>query len=133
MDYYRPENVRSSREIVAELHRQIAAKSFEQAALVAEFEALRAGTGRPGAPKAVPGNGRQAGGLARGEHISAAFRDRLRRYLELRKRMPREQAAAVLGIHYKTAQRYDSEAHLAGDVLVGSLAGSLAPEGVSRA
>ena len=113
------ETIREPREIVAELHKRIAAKSPEHAALVARFEALPIARG-----KAIPGEGRQTGGLARGRHVSEAFRARLRAYLELRAHMTREQAAAALGIHYTTAQRYDSESYLAGE---------LAPEGVSRA
>ena len=110
------ERIREPRELVAELHRRIAAKSPEHAELVARFEVL---------PSRVPaGDGRQAGGQARGEQISATFRGKLRTYLALRADgLDRELAAAALGIHPKTAQRYDSESYLAQD---------LGPEEASR-
>lgn len=112
-------DIREPWEIVEALHRAIAAKSPEHAELVAAFEALPCGRS-----KVLAGEGRQAGGYARGQHISEAFRARLRAYLELRQEMSREQAAARLGIHYKTAQRYDLESYLAD---------GLAPGEVSRA
>jgi hypothetical protein len=100
------EHVLEPQEIVAELHRQIAAKSSGRATLVAAFEALR---------RAVPGEGRETGGLASGKLTSAACRERMRHYLGLRAAgLSRAQAAARMGIHVKTAQRYDSERYLAG-------------------
>jgi len=97
------------REIVAALHRQIAARSPEHAALVAEYRRL--GLERP---RAVPGDGREAGGYARGAHVSAACRERMRQFAALAASMGTEQAAARLGIHISTARRYVREGYLAG-------------------
>lgn len=103
--------IREPAEIVAELHRAIAKRSPEHAALVAAFEELTAGKRR-----AEPGDGRETGGYARGQQVSADCRARMRRYLGLRQTMSMVQAAAAMGIHPETARRYDRECWLVPEV-----------------
>jgi hypothetical protein len=81
------------REIVAALHAEIAAKSPEHAALVAAWDAMRAGR------MAVPCPGEAA--------VCAARQARVREYAKLRGQgLTLAQAAGRLGVSPRTAETY---------------------------
>jgi lambda repressor-like predicted transcriptional regulator len=88
-------------QIVAALHAEIAAMSPERAALVAEWDAMRAGlrAAQESGLAPVPRPGAVA--------VVAYHQDRVRRYRELREAgLSLAQAAEQLGVSPRTAENY---------------------------
>ena len=87
------------REIVAVLHREIAAQSPERAVLVAEYEALPAKPGYPLRTPRLPSGGR-----------SSARLERLEVYTALRLSGTGQKAAATrAGISHHTGRQYEAD------------------------
>lgn len=89
------------REIVRRLHREIAAKSPEHAALVAEYERYRS---RP----VTPGGRDEVNRQRKAERI-----ERMRKYAQLlASGLSRKEAARALGIGERKTYDYDADMHL---------------------